>query len=42
MAWNFATMKHRIFGAPLDPFRNDTRKHMALVTFFAWVGIGAD
>ncbi|MFM9889185.1 MAG: APC family permease [Rickettsiales bacterium] len=42
MAWNFTTLKHRLLGAPLDPFRNDTRKHMALVTFFAWVGIGAD
>ena len=29
-------------GAPLDPFRADTRKHLALITFFAWVGIGAD
>ncbi len=29
-------------GAPLDPFRADTRHHLALVTFLAWVGIGAD
>lgn len=42
MALNIAAFKHRIFGAPLDPFRADTRHHMALVTFFAWVGIGAD
>lgn len=31
-----------MMGAPLDPFRADTRKHLALITFFAWVGIGAD
>lgn len=42
MAWNFSTIKRWLMGAPLDPFRADTRKHMALVTFFAWVGIGAD
>lgn len=29
-------------GKPLDPFKSDTRHHMALITFFAWVGIGAD
>jgi amino acid transporter len=29
-------------GAPLDPFRADTRNHLALITFFAWVGVGAD
>ena len=42
MALNFSTVKQRLLGAPLDPFRADTRKHMALITFFAWVGIGAD
>lgn len=29
-------------GKPLDPFRSETRHHLALITFFAWVGIGAD
>lgn len=42
MAWNFHAVKRRLMGAPLDPFRADTRHHMALVTFFAWIGIGAD
>ena len=42
MASKLSTVKRYLFGAPLDPFRSDTRKHMALVTFFAWVGIGAD
>lgn len=37
-----SSFQRAIFGAPLDPFRADTRKHLALVTFFAWVGIGAD
>ena len=31
-----------IFGAPLDPFGKDTKRHIALVAFLAWVGLGAD
>src|SRR5246127_2201951 len=31
-----------IFGAPLDPFGKDTRRHIALVAFLAWIGLGAD
>lgn len=42
MAWKFSAFKRAMMGAPLDPFRADTRKHLALITFFAWVGIGAD
>lgn len=42
MAFSFSGLKRTLMGAPLDPFRSDTRKHLALVTFFAWVGIGAD
>lgn len=42
MAWTFSSLKRTLMGAPLDPFRADTRKHIALITFFAWVGIGAD
>ncbi len=42
MAWKLSEMKRAVMGAPLDPFRADTRKHLALITFFAWVGIGAD
>jgi amino acid transporter len=30
------------FGNPRDPFDRDTRKHISLVAFFAWVGLGAD
>src|SRR5438876_6272603 len=31
-----------IFGAPLDPFSKETRRHVVLVAFLAWVGLGAD
>jgi amino acid transporter len=39
---NVKAVKQFFFGKPLDPFKADTRKHLALVTFLAWVGIGAD
>src|SRR6186713_3313802 len=39
---NFSRFKHAVFGKPLDPFRSETRHSLALVTFFAWIGIGAD
>jgi len=31
-----------IFGAPLDPFGKDTKRHIALIAFLAWIGLGAD
>ena len=31
-----------IFGAPLDPFSRETRQHVVLVAFLAWIGLGAD
>jgi hypothetical protein len=31
-----------LFGPRLDPFSKETRKHVALVAFLAWVGLGAD
>src|SRR2546423_3099554 len=31
-----------LVGAPLDPFSEQTRKHIALAAFLAWVGLGAD
>jgi len=31
-----------LFGAPLDPFSSQTRQHIALVAFLAWIGLGAD
>lgn len=42
MVWKLSSLKRALMGAPLDPFRADTRNHIALITFFAWVGIGAD
>ncbi len=42
MKLNLSAMKRFLMGAPLDPFRSDTRHSMALITFFAWIGIGAD
>ncbi len=42
MPMSFSSVKRALMGKPLDPFRADTRHHLALVTFFAWVGIGAD
>jgi hypothetical protein len=31
-----------LFGARLDPFNEQTRKHVTLIAFLAWVGLGAD
>jgi multisubunit Na+/H+ antiporter MnhB subunit len=31
-----------IFGASLDPFSKETRRHVVLVAFLAWIGLGAD
>ncbi len=36
------SLRRMITGAPLDPFDPATRRHVALVAFFAWVGLGAD
>lgn len=30
------------FGAPRDPLNRDTRHSLALIAFFAWIGMGAD
>jgi len=31
-----------LFGARLDRFSPQTRKHVTLVAFLAWVGLGGD
>lgn len=36
------TLRRLITGAPLDPMDPETRRHIALIAFFAWVGLGAD
>lgn len=38
----FKQVKELLFGPPRDPFAADTRQHIALMAFFAWVGLGAD
>lgn len=35
-------IKHLLIGKPLDPFAKNMRQHIALVAFFAWIGLGAD
>jgi amino acid transporter len=37
-----ATLRRKLFGKPLDPLDTRTRRNIALVAFFAWVGLGAD
>jgi hypothetical protein len=36
------TISAASLGAPLDPFSSQTRQHIALVAFLAWIGLGAD
>ena len=38
----FQGLRQAVLGAPLDPMSNKTRHSIALITFFAWVGLGAD
>jgi amino acid transporter len=35
-------LKLWVIGKPLDPLNPDTRHHIALAAFLAWVGLGAD
>src|SRR5476649_1536934 len=35
-------IKNFLLGPPRDPFSRQTHKHIALVAFLAWVGLGAD
>jgi len=37
-----AALRRKLFGKPLDPLDTRTRHNIALVAFFAWVGLGAD
>ena len=36
------SLRRLVTGAPLDPLDPATRQHVALIAFFAWVGLGAD
>jgi len=35
-------LREKVLGKPLDPLSRKTRHSIALVAFFAWVGLGAD
>ena len=37
-----AHWRESLLGKALDPFSGEARKHVALVAFIAWVGLGAD
>ncbi|HEU0197697.1 MAG TPA: APC family permease [Nevskiaceae bacterium] len=41
MSWS-ARLRRVFLGKKLDPMRAGTRKHMVLIAFFAWIGLGAD
>ena len=36
------SIRDLVLGKSLDPLRPETRQHIALVAFFAWIGLGAD
>jgi Amino acid permease len=36
------SLRESLLGKPLDPFSGEARKHVALVAFLAWIGLGAD
>lgn len=42
MTPNLPSLKRFLLGPALDPFKAETRRHLALVTFMAWIGLGAD
>ncbi|MCC9000394.1 MAG: APC family permease [Candidatus Contendobacter sp.] len=35
-------LKEAVIGKPHDPLHPETRQHLALVAFLAWIGLGAD
>lgn len=35
-------LRHILFGKPRNPMSRDTHKHIALIAFLAWIGLGAD
>ncbi len=38
----FAKVRQLLLGAPRNPLNSDTMRHMALIAFLAWIGLGAD
>jgi len=41
MVW-FARLRRLLIGKKLDPLDKSTRQHIVLVSFLAWIGLGAD
>jgi amino acid transporter len=39
---NLASVRRLIIGAPRDPLNPETRRHIVLIAFLAWIGLGAD
>jgi amino acid transporter len=39
---SYEKLRQLVIGAPLDPLSQQTRQHIALIAFLAWVGLGAD
>ncbi|MBI5448212.1 MAG: APC family permease [Gammaproteobacteria bacterium] len=39
---DIAKVKRWLFGAPRDPLNPHAHSHIALIAFFAWIGLGAD
>jgi amino acid transporter len=35
-------IKHLLVGDPLNPFNPNTTRHISLIAFLAWIGLGAD
>ena len=35
-------IRELIIGKPRDPMKKETRRHIALIAFLAWIGLGAD
>lgn len=35
-------LKHYVIGDPLDPFNPNILRHVSLIAFLAWIGLGAD
>ena len=35
-------LRYLLLGKPRDPMKKETRRHIALIAFFAWIGLGAD
>src|SRR5437667_84639 len=37
-----AKLKHYVIGDPLNPFNPNILRHVSLIAFLAWIGLGAD